>query len=217
MNKIYIVSALTCTSIFFTSAQARPVGSQPSSTNGSNQPALVEGRAMMVPPSQEGGVGGTVRSGMVTTMPVRMPLPTTGDTALDAKLAVLIQERDAKIKAIDDEYRTKIQSLIGTRPLKAFPMMATGTMMRGGVSFPVQGGVGMNNGRVGSSTQGRMVEGADAGVGQVKGVQVTMNQEPQAPRTPMIIGQQAEASSIVGQGIGAQFNSLFRGIFGRNK
>lgn len=209
MNKISIVSALTFTSIFFTSAQVRSVVSQPSPADGSNQPILVQGRAMMI--SSQGGVANApVRPGMASTsILVKLPIPTTGDPVIDAKLAVLIQERDAKIKAIDDEYRTKIQTLIGTRPLKVFPMMATGTMMRDGV--------GMNNGRFGSSTQGRIVGGVEAGAGQVKGVQTAMNQEPQAPRTPMIIGQQAEASSIVGQGIGVQFNSLFRGIFGRNK
>jgi hypothetical protein len=221
MYKIYIVSALTFTSIFIASAQARQVGSMPvTSTGASNQPTEVKRRPMMIS-NQEVGVNVSNRAG--ETMPARMPLPATGDIVLDAKIATLIQERDAKIKAIDEEYKTKIQALIGTRPLKAYPMMATGTMMRKGIPSPVQGGTPVNNGRVlGSSVQGDVTGGVEmaSGTEQVVRVRppVVIDQTPtQSPRAPMIIGQQAEASTIVGQGIGAQFNSLFRGIFGRNK
>lgn len=63
-----------------------------------------------------------------------MQFMTTGDKAVDEKLAVLMKERDEKLKAIQEEYQAKIKNLMGDKKLmpkntsKNMPQqMATGT------------------------------------------------------------------------------------------
>lgn len=62
--------------------------------------------------------------------PVRMPLPVTGDPEIDAQIKTLSLEMETKIRTIHDEYRAKVEALIGGRQLQSGKMMASGTPVR---------------------------------------------------------------------------------------
>jgi hypothetical protein len=148
-----------------------------------------------------------VSSSLTAPMPIpalQSPFPVTGDATIDAQIKVLVKERDDKMKAIGEEYKVKIQALVGNRPLLR-PQMASGTMMR-----------------LGGGVQGIGATGSGTERGAVRGVMMRTNQgngnnaDAEQPSSRPVMGAQGGASQTIGQGIGAQFNSLFRGMFGGN-
>ncbi len=65
---------------------------------------------------------------------------TTGDAVIDAQIKTLIQERDQKIKTINDEYATKLKALIGDK--KILPTSAFGKRMMDTASGTIRNMIG---------------------------------------------------------------------------
>ena len=125
MNKIYAVSALIIASITFASAEDVVVKNNTvRGSNGmvratevksvSSTRSVITGTAKLMP-SQGSGVS----QGQVQVVRMMPPIAqmTTGDPSIDAQLKVLLAEKDAKIKAIEEEYMVKIKAIIGTHSL----------------------------------------------------------------------------------------------------
>jgi hypothetical protein len=210
MNKIFIGSVLTITSIVFAYAEdggasrkmLRVAPVQASTTEGGVRimpVRTVEGRPVVarVASSSPNRVEGDMR----------ILMPVTGDPAIDAQIKTLTLEMEAKIKAINDEYRTKIKTLIGDRPLKN-GMMASGTPFRNGIiasGTPLRGDERGENGRM-------MGSGTPEGV--VKGEMIRQGQEGDHTGSGEAVNNQ-QPMKPEGKGFGAQLNALFRGLFGR--
>lgn len=66
----------------------------------------------------------TETQGRPEVMP-RLEAPKTGDSVIDNQISNLVKEREAKIKAIHEEYKTKIDALIGNKKVEGRGMMGT--------------------------------------------------------------------------------------------
>lgn len=221
MNKVSIVSLIMLASITFVGAEqeggvmkkelmrAVPVaGRMINATSGQvkgNLPVIrttegkmVVGKQQVMSPQNGGGVTG--QNGVVKMM-LPVDQMTTGDPAIDAQLKSLMTEKNAKIKAIEEEYMTKVKALMEGRTLtrpSAPVRAASSTDMRERMDKEM---------KIKEMQQGR--EG-----GRVEGV--ASGTEPQ--RMPVRANAPVNngAKPVEVRGVGAQFNSLFRGLFGGN-
>lgn len=117
MNKIYITGAVMLTSFFL--------------ANALEQVTVTRGMMRAAPASS---VRVKTASSTVSSSMMLFPgaqIPTTGDPAIDAQIKTLTVEMETKIRAINDEYRTKMIALIGNRSVKVYPMNASGTLRAG--------------------------------------------------------------------------------------
>lgn len=78
------------------------------------QAGSVNGGSVMV---RSGADAAIVRGMPMAATGMMLPVITTGDTAIDAKIKTLQEERVAKIKAINLEYDAKIKALIGDKTI----------------------------------------------------------------------------------------------------
>lgn len=142
------------------------------------------------------------------------PIPMTGDSVTDTKIRALIAEMDAKIKAIRDDYQSRIKTVIGNRKIvnngtSTRPMMPKGpesdSPRFGSSTRPVEGRDNQDNRNergdspqnIGSSTDYRNNFPRRDG-GEVRGTN-TEN-----------VGQ------AVGDGVTTRFKNFFRGMMGGN-
>lgn len=144
----------------------------------------------------EGGVNGgkNMNSGQVVSsmaraaMPAQRLIPTTGDAVIDAKLKVLAEDREARIDAINDEYMKKVKALIGDRTVKMYSLASSSTPRA-----MMVGNVQM------------AASGTARGLGN-GGVMIRREEKA------------GDASAnVTSRNIGAQFNALFRGMFGGDR
>lgn len=200
-NKVYIVAALTVASAMVAGAQEtgsiKMVQKNPTMMREGVNVSYTQGQAM-VRTSQAGApaVGG---QGQGQMMQVQMVAPTTGDPAVDAQLAALTKEMEAKIKAIREEYGVKIKAAIGTRKLTApTPVMGTTT----GIMRRVGGEEGNPNAR-GAVASGTMMRGEMRQQGTMPG----------APARPAVTRENDNGNMPQGQPKGG-LGSMLRGLFG---
>lgn len=208
MNKLYIVSVLVFASIL--SVNAEEVVAQRAiptlyQNNVEKGVAMIRKNVGVNGQKTEGkGQATLVRGGAGQIILPQRQVPTTGDPVIDAQIKTLSTERETKIQAINNEYRIKMQILIGNRPLKGYPMMVSGS------GTTAIGVTRIENGQVGSSTRENMMRRATGTPTSVPMMRLNGN-NGQGQRPPV-----SQNINQFGEGIGAQFNSLFRGMFGGN-
>lgn len=116
MNKMYITGAVIVTSFFL--------------ANALEQATVSRGMMRAVPASsmRVRQASSTVSSSMMALPGYQ--IPTIGDPVIDAQIKTLTLEMETKIRAINEEYRTKMIALIGNRPVKVYPVNAQRAPMR---------------------------------------------------------------------------------------
>lgn len=214
MNKLFVVSMLALTGVVSVGATQvtyedvvkMQVLRKPS-VGGQVVEGSVAGSVANMPSKNQAGALG--QSGLVRVAPPMAQIM-TGDPVIDAQLKVLVTEMETKIKAISEEYGIKIKTLVGSRPLKANLMMATGTLS-GGVMRAT------NTQMMGSSTQENIYR-AEMMKRRIENVESQMNAGTATNSSSFIQRQGNQGVKPMEQrGIGSQFNSLFRGMFGGDR
>jgi hypothetical protein len=224
MNKLSIASVLMFTSAVSVSALEQPVAVRgmmyASATASPVQMMRGEVRAMpavrvMEAKPTEGSNRGQTVTFSAHAMPAEMMTPTTGDPAIDAQLKVLAKEMSEKMKAINDDYQAKVKALVGTRVLRyGNVIMASTTSV-----MPMRA---MDVVQLSSTTRGVMMRkvGMDANGNQMETVTISADGDQmimQGERPMRVQMSPVRNESDTSRGVGAQFNSMFRGMFGGNK
>jgi hypothetical protein len=148
---------------------------------------------------------------MIDQMVPEMRYPMTGDSATDAQIQVLVKEMDTKIRAIHDEYNAKIKVAIGDKKVlsQGVPDLteAREAMKQATEVVNKAQGVAGQAGQMGRQMMNQeggkqgMMQGRRDGQGYNEG-------EVRGAAT-------ARPSQVEGVGgTGAQFNSMFRSMFG---
>lgn len=126
----------------------------------------------------------------------------TGDPRVDAKIKELIAERDLKLKAIHEEYMLKLKAIIGDRQLKIAESNAKEAKKEMSSSTIQE--------RVFKELQMKKAMEIERMRMMASGTVPTDTTQIRAK----IFENKREIKTGVESGVGAQFNSLFRGLFG---
>lgn len=203
MNKLSIIPLALTISVVTTFAQTQP---QVTKEMMRGSPVMFNGQrgqaqARVQAPQTEQTQGGMQAS----QEEVKMMYPTTGDAVIDAQLATLTKEMETKMKAISEEYRKKVEALVGNKVIKGRMMNnASGTLGR----MPMR----IENGQNGTTTQGGMVRGEMMINSQENDATGTHQENVQNRNT---VRRPLPAVKVVqpGEGTGSIIGTFFRGIF----
>ncbi len=207
MSKLYITSALIFVSIATVGAQQEASVREGMMRQAPTMMGQSSGlKAVPAVRTTEAKYAGEIKevnsSGQVYRSMPPIDKVTTGDPKVDAKIKELITERDSKIKAIQEEYLLKIKSLIGDRKAQTSEPYGKETA-KDGNSSSIQERM-LKEIEMRKKLEAERLREGSSGI---------LPTDSAAMRMKMMENNK-EIKSAVERGAGAQFNSLFRGLFG---
>lgn len=194
---ITIATAILIAGTVFANAETNTQGQNPRAMmrRGVATTQVVGSSTRPMPPQGGEGREGLRVEGM-------MPIVTTGDDATDAQIKALATEMEAKVKAIRDDYQTRIESIIKSK----LPLQAAAQAMYAGKKI----GTTLNQG---TTTRSMMQRGVDENL--PNGSSTDVNIPPMGRRFGEVRGLNTEGvGQAVGQDVGSRMMGFFRGMFG---